>query len=126
MVTGRRSGDLAATIRAGNFEIISGVLPDEGGTDDGPNPHRLLEAALASCTVITVQMYANRKGWPLKSTNVAVNIVKEDVTGTSILREISFDGDLSEEQRGRLFDIANKCPLHKLLMGKIEIESRRV
>lgn len=126
MVTGRRSGDLAATIRSGNFEIISGVLPQEGGTDDGPNPHRLLEAALASCTIITVQMYANRKGWPLKSTNVMVNIVKEDATGTVLSREISFDGDLTDEQRDRLFEISNKCPLHKLLSGKIEIESRRV
>ena len=126
MVTGRRSGDLAAVIRSGNFEIISGVLPEEGGTDDGPNPHRLLEAALASCTIITVQMYANRKGWPLKSTNVLVNTVKEDATGTVLSREISFDGDLTDEQRDRLFEIANKCPLHKLLIGKISIESRRV
>ncbi len=55
MVTGSRRGNLGAAVRAGNFEIVSGVLPAQGGADDGPDPHRLLEAALAACTVITVR-----------------------------------------------------------------------
>ncbi len=123
MVTGSRRGDLGAAIRAGNFEIVSGVLPEQGGTDDGPDPHRLLEAALAACTIITVQMYANRKGWPLKSTDVKVNIVSETGTMVSIARDISFTGELAEEQKKRLFEIANKCPIHKLLISTVDIQS---
>lgn len=126
MVTGSRHGDLAAAIRAGNFEIISGATVAEGGRDDGPNPHRLLEAALAACTIITVQMYANRKGWPLQSTNVKVEITKEDASGTILSREVSFEGDLTDEQRTRLYEISEKCPLHRLLAGKIEIEPKQL
>ncbi len=123
MVTGKRQGDLAAAIRAGSFEIMSGITKAEGGGDEGPNPHRLLEAALAACTIITVQLYANRKGWPLRSTSVKVEITKEDATGTLLSREVSFDGELTIEQRERLYDIAGKCPVHKLLSGPIEIRS---
>lgn len=126
MVTGSRRGNLGAAVRAGNFEIISGVLPEQGGTDDGPDPHRLLEAALAACTVITVQMYANRKGWPLSSTDVKVEIVAETGTATSIRREISFTGELDDEQRKRLFEIANKCPIHRLLIGTVDIKSNLI
>lgn len=124
MVVGRRNGNLGAVMRAGNFEIISGLSPEAGGVDDGPDPHRLLEASLAACTIMTVQMYANRKGWPLDSVDVTVRIEKEDAGGTEFNREIFFRGELSPEQRERLFEIANKCPIHRLLSGKIEIKSK--
>lgn len=121
MVKGSRRGNLGAAIRAGHFEIVSGVLPDQGGTDDGPDPHRLLESSLAACTIITVQMYANRKNWPLESTEVEVDVVSEGVEGTQITRKISFSGSLDAEQLKRLLQIANKCPIHRLLSSKIEI-----
>jgi putative redox protein len=123
VVTGRRPKDLVAAIRAGNFEIISGLLPEQGGADEGPDPHRLLEASLAACTILTVQMYANRKGWPLESANVNVNIRSESASGTTIARTISFSGQLDDEQKKRLFEIANKCPIHRLLIGTVVVES---
>lgn len=126
MVVGTRFADLAAAIRAGHFEIISGVLPNQGGKDEGPDPHQLVESALAACTIITVQMYANRKSWPLEAVNVTVKIEKEGSEGALFHRDISFRGDLSSEQRERLFEIANKCPIHKLLANKIEITSSLV
>ena len=124
MVVGQRTGNLGAVIRAGHFEVISGVLPAKGGDDEGPDPHELLETALAACTIITVQMYANRKQWPLSSVHCSIKIDKEGPEGTFITREISFEGDLTDEQRARLFDISEKCPIHKLLTGKVEITSK--
>jgi putative redox protein len=126
MVTGHRRENLGASIRAGNFEIISGLSREQGGIDDAPDPHRLLEASLAACTIITVQMYANRKSWPLTSTDVTVKILSESPERTVISREISFTGELSEEQKARLFEIANKCPIHHLLKSAVEIQSLRV
>lgn len=131
MVIGRRRGHLGATLRAGNFEIISGVSPDQGGADDGPDPHQLLEAALSACTIITVQMYADRKQWPLVSVDVVAKVESEKkgadgVTETTISRAITFEGELSLEQRQRLFEIAEKCPIHRLLSGKTEIQSTLV
>lgn len=126
MVQGERFGNLAASIAAGNFSIVSGVLPKEGGDDEGPNPHELVEAALAACTIITVQMYANRKQIKLNSTHVKVEIQSESKEKSSIKREIRFDGDLSEEEKKKLMEIANKCPIHKLLESQITIESKQV
>lgn len=123
MVDGKRIGNLAAAIRAGHFEIISGVRPEKGGADEGPDPHELVEAALAACTIITIQMYANRKGWPLEDTKVSIKIESETPAGAVFVRDIAFTGPLTEDQRSRLFEIANKCPIHLLLERKIEIRS---
>lgn len=126
MVLGIRKENLAASIRAGNFEIISGVSPAKGGKDEGPDPHELLEAALAACTIITVQMYANRKEWKLDSTSVEIKIESESKAGTVIQRNVTFTGDLDDEQRQRLLAIADKCPIHILLEGKVEIKTAMV
>lgn len=126
MVQGQRRENLAAAVRAGNYEIISGVTEKLGGNDEGPDPHQLLEAALAACTIITIQMYANRKQWKLQSADVKVSIVSEVKGHTRILREVSLVGELSDEERARLFDIANKCPIHHVLVGNVEIETLQV
>lgn len=124
MISGSRTGHLSATLKTETHEVIAGVLPALGGNDEGPSPHELLESALAACTIITVQMYANRKGWKLNSTNVSVEIVSEKTEGTSIVRTVKFEGDLSDDERQRLLDIANKCPIHKILSNPIKIETR--
>lgn len=126
MVVGQRLGNLGAAVRAGDFEVVSGVLAAQGGNNEGPDPHQLLETALAACTIITIQMYANRKQWPLTSVHCAIKIEKEGPEGTYLKRDISFDGDLTDEQRSRLFEIGEKCPIHKLLSGKVEIASNLV
>jgi putative redox protein len=71
-------------------------------------------------------MYASRKEWALSSLNVTVRIVSEGKEGTRIAREIQLPADLSEEQRQRLVEIANKCPIHKLLSGPITVETNLV
>lgn len=123
MVEGKRLGNLGASIRAGHFEVVSGVRPDKGGADEGPDPHELLESALAACTIITLQMYAERKKWPLETTNVSIKIESETAEGAVLVRDIALTGPLTEDQRSRLFEIANKCPVHLLLERKIEIRS---
>jgi putative redox protein len=121
MVTGIRKENLVAEIKSGKHTLISGVSEELGGHDEGPGPHGILEAALAACTILTVQMYANRKNWPLESTDVEVKITSENKVETKISRKVSFKGDLTGEQKERLLDIANKCPIHNLLHSKIDI-----
>ena len=108
---------------------------DFGGNDEGPNPYELLLAALGTCTNITVRMYAERKLWPLLGVNVRLScgtIHAEDSAASAakvsmvdrIEMEISFTGDLSEDQFHRLFEIANRCPIHRTLVSHVEICSR--
>lgn len=96
-----------------------------GGDDTGPAPFEHLLAGLGACTSMTVKMYADRKSLPLKSVHVDLSIHKED-DGYRLTRSIKLEGDLTEEQRTRLLEIANKCPVHKMLTGKIEIQSALV
>jgi uncharacterized OsmC-like protein len=98
-----------------------------GGDDYGPSPFEMLMAALGACTSMTVRMYANRKEWPLEDIRVSLTHRRESrdaVTVDIFHREIRFMGDLlTDEQRQRMLDIANKCPVHKTLTGKIEIDT---
>ncbi|AGH94343.1 OsmC family protein [Pseudobdellovibrio exovorus] len=123
MIAAKRAHDLAALIQTATHQFLSGVKEASGGKDEGPDPHEMLEGALAACTIITVQMYANRKQWPLVSTHVKITITSETKESTVIQRDISFEGDLTDEQRQQLFVIANKCPIHRLLHSQIQINS---
>lgn len=95
-----------------------------GGGDAGPSPTQLLCSSLGACTTITVQMYAARKHWPLEGIEVTVtmNAAGKPADGaTELKREIVLRGTLDAEQRERLLDIANKCPIHKVLSGAVRI-----
>jgi putative redox protein len=95
-----------------------------GGADTGPNPSQMICGALGACTVITVQMYAARKQWPLTGLEVTVlkNPRGKPADGaTELDRQIRLAGELSAGQRERLLDVANKCPIHKLLSGTVRI-----
>lgn len=125
-------------------DVLSGrhrLLVDEpsslGGDDTGPGPYDYLAAALGACTSITMRMYAERKGWPVETISVDVRHEKihardcEDCETREgridqLTREISLRGDLSDEQRTRLLEIADKCPVHRTLESEVKIRTREV
>jgi putative redox protein len=103
--------------------VVADEPEDLGGTDTGPAPGEFLMISLASCTAITLRMYADRKKWPVERIKVEVNFEKIDQK-TIFKRDIALYGDLTEEQQQRLLHIANQCPVHKTLTQPIEITTQ--
>lgn len=102
--------------------VTSDEPRDHGGSDTGPTPVELLLAALASCTAITVRMYAQRKEWPLEEIDVRVRgTTSASAQLESAALSVRFKGNLSPEQRARLLDIAHKCPVHRVLAPGVNI-----
>lgn len=95
----------------------------DGGDDRGPTPHDLFDASLAACTSLTVTLYAQHKAWPLEDVRVAIDRdASEERAGVyRLARRIELVGNLSDEQRARLMEIAERCPIHRLMHAKIEI-----
>ena len=118
----RADGKLAQNIQVAGHRIRSDEEVEKGGEDTGATPHELLLAALGSCTAMTLKVYAARKGWPLRDAHVLLNAVNAD--GAYVIsRQVTIDGDLDAEQRQRLLEIADKCPVHKTLSGSITIKT---
>ena len=102
--------------------IISDEPKSSGGQDLGFAPKELLASSLAACTCITLRMYANRKGWDLTDVKVEVTFETDSVENKfKIVRNIQLFGDLDADQKARLVNIADKCPIHKILSNPIEI-----
>jgi uncharacterized OsmC-like protein/pimeloyl-ACP methyl ester carboxylesterase len=96
-----------------------------GGTDEGPTPYEMLWASLAACTTITLRMYADRKGWPLEEIRVRIRHAK--VGGRDhVVRELALEGPLDAEQRERLAQIADRCPVHRSLEQGVEVTTEVV
>ena len=128
-------GKFRQTVTLGEHVLVSDEPRDVGGDDAGPPPHDLLLAALGSCTSMTMKMYADRKGWPVTAVDVKLSHEKSkrpmadggpEQTVTVLRRRVHLEGDLTDEQRTRLLEIANKCPVHKTLTGSIEIPTELV
>lgn len=98
---------------------------DKGGGNTGPDPTRLLLSSLGACTVITLQMYAARKQWRLAGVEVELqfNPDGKPTSGTDISRRITLRGELDDQQRSRLLQIANACPIHNVLVGEVRIDT---
>ena len=118
-------GKFTQDITVGGHKIRADEEADQGGDDTGPVPHELLLAALGACTAMTLKVYAERKGWPLRNVRVTVNGAT-GATGFVINRALAFEGALDAEQQQRLLEIADKCPVHKTLSGEIAINTTAV
>lgn len=136
VVHGSAQGFVQA-ITTGRHRLLADEPVAAGGTDTGPSPYDLLIAALGACTSMTVSLYARRKQWPLEAVTVKLahhkvhavdceTCEQKDGLLDQIEREIELHGTLTEEQRARLLEIANKCPVHKTLTSQIHILTRLV
>jgi len=98
---------------------------DKGGANAAPDPTRLLLSSLGACTVITLQMYAARKQWPLAGVEVELqfNPAGKPANGTDITRRVTLHGELDDTQRARLLQVANACPIHDVLVGDVRIDT---
>ena len=122
---GWAGGKFAQDIEVAGHRIRSDEETAKGGDDSGASPHELLLAALGSCTAMTLKVYAERKGWPLRGVHVSLDGAHIE-SGFAISRKVSIEGDLDAEQRQRLLEIADKCPVHKTLIGEIAINTTAV
>lgn len=112
------------TINSRHHSIIADEPTDVGGTDLGFKPGELLAASLASCTGITLRMYADRKQWDLEETMIDVTVDSNTKDGDSkINMHIRLFGNLDETQRQRLLEIAHKCPIHKMFLNPIQVHT---
>jgi uncharacterized OsmC-like protein/alpha-beta hydrolase superfamily lysophospholipase len=129
-----RRGTFQQEIIAGRHRFLADEPVKSGGLDSGPGPYDLLLAALGACTSMTLRLYADRKQLPLKRTQVRLRHGRIYATDCAecetkegmidhIDREISFEGDLSAEERKRLLEIADKCPVHHTLKSEVDIRT---
>jgi putative redox protein len=110
-------------IVAGRHHLAADEPTAQGGTDTGASPFGLVLSGLASCTLITLRMYAQRKEWPLQQTHVMLDLTDEDGS-QHIERLVRLDGDLDDDQRNRLLDIAERTPVTKTLKQGVAITTR--
>jgi putative redox protein len=125
-VVSRSKGGLAQALDARTHRLVVDEPEAKGGADTGPTPGELLALSLASCTAITLEMYARRKGWDLGALEVEVEWESEQQGRRRYEVVIKVPAPLSEEQKGRLRVIAGKCPVHRALTGKVEINDQIV
>ncbi|MEM7729537.1 MAG: OsmC family protein [Pseudomonadota bacterium] len=125
-VSERSGGKYTLDVRNGRHHLYADEPLDFGSADLGPSPFEYLCASLGSCTVITLRMYAGRKGWPVDHIAVRTEYGTrpDDAGGDPInvfTRILIIEGKLEEEQLSRMMEIANRCPVHRLLESGNEI-----
>jgi putative redox protein len=116
----RGQGRMQHVITIGKHRLLTDVSDEHGGDDTGPEPHDLLAAALGACTAITLRMYAQRKQMDLQDIDVRV-AHSQDGDAYVFTRQLQYFGNLNEAERTRLTEIADKCPVHRTLLGQIRI-----
>jgi putative redox protein len=121
----RSNGTFRHTLRVRDHQLTVDECMDAGGGDAGPDPQELLAASLASCTAITMEMYAARKGWEIGEVEVEAQYTPaERGCPTKFELVLRLPADLSAEQVERLRVIAAKCPVHRTLDGEVMFEER--
>ena len=131
-ITVRSVGNMRQQIDAGAHTLYADEPAGVGGDDAGPNPYELMLGALGACTSMTLQMYARRKQWPLEDVVVRLSHRRDyardceecdekPVQIDLIERRITLAGPLDDEQRERLMEIAQKCPVHRTMVGTIKV-----
>ena len=136
-VTVAESGDgkYSQHMVSGKHQLVADEPEDVGGNDLGPGPYEYILMGLGSCTSMTIRMYADHKKIPLQKVQVTLSHQKvhaqdcadcESKNGKidEIVREVRLEGDLTEEQRQRLLEIANRCPVHRTLTSEIKVRTR--
>jgi putative redox protein len=126
------SNVLRTDVRAGSHSFVADEPPGSGGKDAGPSPYDLLVGALGSCTAMTVEIYALRMGWPLEHVIVKLRhdrLHAKDSGSDSdgfldhIDREIALEGPLTDEQRAKLLEVAETCPVNRALCSSIQVDT---
>ena len=108
-----------------NHRIVSDEPEESGGTDEGPNPQELLAASLASCSAITMEMYANRKGWDIGEVIVDVDYEPaQRGSPTKFQMTVRLPKELPQDQQERLMQIVAKCPVHRTLEGEVMFDEK--
>ena len=124
-VARRIGGGLKQHVEIGAHKLTSDEQANVGGSDAGPNPQELLAASLASCSAITLEMYAIRKGWDVGDVVVEVDYEPaQRGSPTRFQMSVKLPKELPEEQRERLMQIVAKCPVHRTLEGEVMFEER--
>ena len=129
------AGKFTQTLHSGPHQLVADEPEEYGGNNDGPGPYEYVLMGLGACTNMTIRMYADRKKIPLERVRVILSHQKihaEDCVDCEskegkideIVREITLEGDLTGEQRQRLLDIANRCPVHRTLTSEIKVRTR--
>jgi putative redox protein len=121
----RENGTLRHEVDVRDHRVTADEPEERGGNDSGPSPQELLAASLASCTAITIEMYAKRKGWAIGE--VVVDVGYEPAqrgSPTKFDMSIRLPKELPEDQRERLLQIAARCPVHRTLEGEVMFEER--
>jgi putative redox protein len=122
-ISRRVGGHLKQHVSIRGHRVTADEPREHGGEDSGPSPQELLAASLASCTAITMEMYADRKGWDVGEIEVHVEYEPaQRGSPTRFAMRVEMPKEVSEEQRDRLMQIAAKCPVHRALEGEVMFE----
>lgn len=131
------TGRYTQKMTSGRHALIADEPESLGGNDDGPGPYEYLLMGLGACTSMTIRMYAERKQFPLKRVLVRLHHRKTHVDDCAdcetregkvdeIMREIVLEGDLNDEQRQKLMEMADRCPVHRTLTSEIKVRTSLV
>ncbi len=124
IITGNGKGHYQQEVRIGRHQLLADEPEHLGGDDAGPSPMEFVLTGLGACTAITLRMYAEKKGLDIARITVSLEHRRSPEGQHQVERIVSLEGTLSEEQRARLLEIANRCPTHLALQQPLEVTTR--